>query len=205
MSRPGRHPGPGLLAAAVLAGLGLIVSSAVAAEQAAESPPRLLDLEGRLVDPLTAETPAPTAFVFVRTDCPIANRYAPELRRLHDDYAGQGVRLFLVYADADETPEIIREHLAEYGHSAPALRDVHHDLVRRTGVRMTPEAAVYSPAGTLVYRGRIDDRHVEYGRSRPRATRTDLRDVLDRLVAGETPALTTTRPVGCFIAPLDGP
>ena len=34
-----------------------------------------------------------TVFVFTSTDCPIANRYAPELRRIHDRFAPRGALL----------------------------------------------------------------------------------------------------------------
>jgi hypothetical protein len=37
--------------------------------------------------------------VFVRTDCPISNRYAPELRRLQDRFAPRGMAFWLVYPD----------------------------------------------------------------------------------------------------------
>ena len=68
------------------------------------------------------------------------------------------------------------------GFGRPAIRDPDHALVRRAGVHVTPEAAVYvfdADTPRLAYRGRIDDRVVELGRQRPRATRFDLRDALE--------------------------
>ena len=64
--------------------------------------PGIVDLDGREVDPLAGDA-AITVLVFTRTDCPIANRYAPELRRLSERYAGRGVRFWLVYPDARTT------------------------------------------------------------------------------------------------------
>ena len=73
------------------------------------------------------------------------------------------------------------------------------ELARRTGVENTPEAAVVLPDGTVVYRGRINDMHVDYGVSRHAPTTNDLRDVLDAIARGTTPAPRTTVSVGCPI------
>jgi hypothetical protein len=72
-------------------------------------------------------------------------------------------------------------------------------------VTITPEAAVYiSGAGTprLVYRGRIDDRFVDFGLARPQPSKHDLQEVLDALVAGRAVTPHTTPAVGCVIADL---
>src|SRR5688572_5850095 len=74
------------------------------------------------------------ALIFVRTDCPIANRYAPTMRELAAEHAARGVRVVLVYPDADATPEAIARHQREYQLPLPALRDPEHDWVARTGV-----------------------------------------------------------------------
>src|SRR5579885_1557023 len=99
------------------------------------------DLDGVAVDPLAGDAPA-TVLVFVATQCPVSNRYAPELRRIHDDYASRGVRMYLVYPDREDTAAV-REHLREHELDIPALRDPDHVLVRRAGATLTPEAAVF--------------------------------------------------------------
>ena len=166
----------------------------------------VLDLAGHPVDPLPRRGERPAVLVFVRTDCPIANRYAPELRRLHDRFARNGMVFWLVYADPAETPEAIRRHQRDFGLGFPALRDPQHELVKATRATVTPETAVFvaSAAGALmVYRGRIDDRYVAFGRSRPSPTTRDLREVLQALAAGSTLTPRTTPAVVCFIAPLE--
>jgi hypothetical protein len=166
----------------------------------------VLDLAGHPVDPLPGPGARPAVLVFVRTDCPIANRYAPELRRLQDRFAGKGVAFWLVYPDPSETPDAIRRHQRDFGLGFHALRDPQHELVKATRATVTPEAAVFvaGAAGPrMVYRGRIDDRYVDFGRSRPTPTSRDLREVLQALAAGRTLASRTTPAVGCFIAPLE--
>jgi len=162
----------------------------------------VLDLTGRAVDPLPRSGAGPAVLVFVGTDCPIANRYAPELRRLQDRFARKGVTFWLVYPDPAETPARIRRHQRDFGLAFRALRDPQHDLVRTTQATVTPEAAVFVASADgprMVYRGRIDDRYVDFGRSRPGPTTRDLREVLQALAAGRALTPRTIPAVGCFI------
>ena len=163
---------------------------------------QLSDLTGRQVDPLQTTDARATVFLFTRTDCPISNRYAPEVRRLYDKFASSNVAFWLVYLDREESVEAIRRHKGEYEYTFGALRDPQHALVRMTGARVTPEAAVFVPGGRMVYRGRIDDRYVDFGRTRPAPTKRDLEDVLEAVLEGRQIATTTTTAVGCFIQDL---
>ena len=161
----------------------------------------LVNLSGERVDPLAAGDPA-GVFLFMRSDCPIANRYAPELRRLHETFSSRGVRFWLVYVDPQEETEAIERHAEEYQVPGEILRDSHHDLVRLTGARVTPEAAVFDAGGRLVYRGRIDDRYPDFGKARAQPNRRDLKLALESVLQGEPVAEPETRAVGCFIADL---
>ncbi len=160
----------------------------------------LYDLEGHVVDPLADETAQVTVFLFTRTDCPISNRYAPEVRRLHDRFAARGVRFWLVYPDRGTTAEAIRAHLVEYGYPMGALRDPEHALVRSTGARVTPEAAVFARGRGLVYHGRIDDRFPGFGQARAEPSSRDLEATLEALLDGRDPPTAATEAVGCFLA-----
>ncbi len=141
-----------------------------------------------------------TVLIFVSTDCPVSNRYAPEITRLYEQFSPQGVRFRLVYPNRLDTPAAIEKHRAEYALPRIAERDPDHTLVKLAGATITPEAAVFDKDHRLVYLGRIDDRFVELGRERPAATQQDLRNALTALVAGKTIAPARTQAVGCYIA-----
>jgi hypothetical protein len=136
--------------------------------------------------------------VFVRTDCPISNRYAPTIERLQAEYAGRAA-FWLVYPDNDESTEAIQKHLQEYGYVLPALRDPGHELVRMGQAEMTPEVAVIAGHGQLAYHGRIDNLYESIGRSRSAATTHELQDALDDVLAGKMPRISTAKAVGCYI------
>src|ERR1043166_4081682 len=54
------------------------------------------DLDGRVFDPFQ-EKGAAIVFIFVSNDCPISNRYAPEVKRLHEKFHPKGVVFWLVH------------------------------------------------------------------------------------------------------------
>ena len=143
---------------------------------------------------------AMTVLIFVSTDCPISNRYAPEITRLHDEFTPRGIRFRLVYPNPLDGEAAIRTHLEEYGYPQIGERDRDHTLVKMAGATITPEAVVLDTRGRVVYRGRIDDRFVELGRERPAATQHDLRNALAALLAGTRVSPSRTQAVGCFIA-----
>ena len=157
------------------------------------------DIDGRswpLLAPVSGQF---DLLFFMSTDCPISNRYAPEIRRVCSDYQARGVRCFAVYPDAADA-DAVRRHRHEYGFdkSIPAFLDRDRPIVRGLQPQVTPEAALVSSSG-VVYRGRIDDLYVDVGRSRRSPTRRDLKLALDAAIAGRpiTPAVTDA--VGCAI------
>ncbi len=161
----------------------------------------LQDPAGHSVDPF-ASLPAGTrglVFLFLRPDCPIANHYAPELQRLAHEYSPSGFAFWLVYPDADITGPVIALHAREYSLPGTPLRDPQHGLVHRAGATVTPEAAVFRPDGRLVYRGRIDDRYVDFGRERPAPTRRDLELALQAIRDGLPVPSPGGPAVGCYI------
>jgi hypothetical protein len=163
---------------------------------------RVVDLEGHSVDPFGDARAKTVVFVFVCTDCPVANRYAPDVERLYEAFRQKRVAFWLVYADPREKPAKIRRHLKEFGYRVAALRDPEHRLVKLFGVTKTPEAVVFSPDGKQVYRGRIDDRFTDYGKSRFTPSREDLRQAIDCVLQGKPVPLATTQVVGCPIPEL---
>ena len=159
------------------------------------------DINGRTHTPLAVSKPDQIAsvLIFITIDCPIANGYAPELNSIVREYSGGGVRFFFVQVDPAVTLTQARNHANEYGLAAPVLIDHDHALVKALGATRTPEAAVLGRDGAMVYRGRIDDRYVDFGKKRVHPSQRDLRDALDAILAGRAVPVARTKPVGCFI------
>jgi len=163
---------------------------------------RGLDLAGKPVDPLKAAAGKVVVLIFVRTDCPVSNRYAPTIQRLSAEYAGKAV-FWLVYPSKAESAESIRKHEQAYGYKLAALRDPKHDLVKESRVQITPEVAVFDASQRLVYHGRIDDLYEDIGRARSAATTHELSDAIDAALTGRALVASTAPAVGCYISDLE--
>jgi len=149
-------------------------------------------------DLLAAHGEKAVVLIFTRTDCPISNRYAPEIQRLYRKYSGEGIQFRLVYPEGDLPADAMERHRREYGYAMPGVLDPRHRYVSKAGVHTTPEAAVFV-AGQLVYRGRIDDRYIDVTKSKQHSERHDLEDALAAVVAGKSPSVRETPAVGCAI------
>lgn len=159
------------------------------------------DLHGQPIDwSDTANVPA-TVILFVRTDCPIANRFAPEIRRLADEFVARGVGFRLVYPAVGDTPDKVRTHQSEFDLVLPTALDHEQRLASFLRAKATPEAFVLDRAGQVVYRGRIDDRFVDYGKARAVPSRRDLAVALEEVLAGKPVTVAVTQAIGC---PLEG-
>jgi len=161
-----------------------------------------VDLAGKAVDPLHADPGKVVVLVFIRSDCPISNRYAPTIQRISASYAGKAA-FWLIYPDKSESSAAIEQHLHEYGYKLPALHDPQHALVKLGQAQITPEVAVFDPSGQIVYHGRIDNWYVSFGHARPAPTTHELDDAIQAALQGTKPRVATADAVGCYISDLE--
>jgi thiol-disulfide isomerase/thioredoxin len=160
------------------------------------------DLDGHLVNPLSANSGKVVVLVFLRRDCPVSGRYAPVIQQISQRYAASA-NFFLVYPDKSDSSEAIRKSVADYGYHFPVLRDPEHSLVKMSRVQITPEVAVFDHDHRLVYDGRIDDWYVDLSRARPAPTTHELEDAIRAAQTGSSLAHNEVRGVGCYIADVE--
>ena len=151
----------------------------------------------------------PTLYIFVTHECPIANRYAPEIGRIAEENLDLVGPTVVVYADANALVKDCATHFGQYYLASDApedeahvasvtmVHDAQHEWVKRFDARAVP-TAVIARGKTVLCHGRIDDRNPRLGARRVQAGQQDLREALAALRAG-TLKLTRTRVVGCSI------
>jgi len=171
------------------------------AAQVASKEVVLRDIEGVERRPLTsAENGKGAVLFFISHDCPISNSYAPEINRIFATYGGAGKFTFgVVHPYAELTVEEARKHAKEFSLKAPVFIDAKHVLCDRVGATITPQVAVVSPDGKVLYLGRIDDKWAGYGKSRVDPTVRDLRAALDAILDGKPVPTARTDAIGCPI------
>lgn len=148
-----------------------------------------------------AEKPA-TVIVFVTTTCPIARAMQPTLTKLHKEFTPKGVQFLAVQVDVTLEKEDVADYVKDYGTPLPQFVDSKHKLVNTFKAKITPEAVVLDKKGKVTYQGRIDNTYPEIGIKKTPTTH-ELKDAITATLAGKTPTVTKTTPVGCIIPDLD--
>ncbi|HEY1809470.1 MAG TPA: redoxin domain-containing protein [Acidobacteriaceae bacterium] len=166
--------------------------------------PFAVDLHGQPVDRLAPPGAKAVVLFFVASDCPISNRYIPEIERLQHTYDADGVRFLWVYPNPADTAPVVRAHDRQFDIAADTVLDVNQRLTALAHATITPEVAILVPAPSgwrEVYRGRIDDRYIALGQERPHAMKHDL-ELAIRAVLADQHVLPPGGPtVGCSIVP----
>jgi mono/diheme cytochrome c family protein len=155
------------------------------------------DIAGKPGTLLTAGGTKGTVIVSRDAECPVTQRYGPRLAEFEKEYGAKGFNF--VYLDVTpHTKAEAKADLAKYNLTSRAILDA--NKVVRTALRLasTAEAFVIDAAGTLRYRGSIDDQYgINVHKDAP--TKTWLRDALDKVARGEEPLVTKTEAAGCML------
>lgn len=153
------------------------------------------------VDPVLSAPSGPArVLVFVTSDCPVANAFAPEVQRICRDYRDRGVECALVYEDLGIGGADVRRHQRAYGYrNILWVIDADRRIARAARATVTPQAVVVDRAAAIRYRGRINDFYAALGQPRQRVTGHDLREALDAILSGRDVPNPETPAVGCFI------
>jgi hypothetical protein len=140
------------------------------------------------------------AVVLVSTGvgCPIARSMVPALKALRDKYAAQGVEMFLVDSNLQDSRDAIAAEAKEYGIDIPILMDSNQLVGESLGVTRTAEVFVITPkTWKVAYHGPVSDA-ADYGVQKA-ATKAFADDALAAVVAGKPAPAATQASKGCLV------
>ncbi|HXG23719.1 MAG TPA: redoxin domain-containing protein [Chthonomonadales bacterium] len=153
---------------------------------------RFRDLKGQ-IHSLRAPNSLPAVYLFLSTQCPVANRYTSRMIAMERVYRGQGVRFIGVNANANESAADVLHYARARGFTFPIVKD-DGSLATRLGATMTPQAVVLDREGVIRYRGRLDDN------VNPTEVKShDLKDAIDAVLSGKPVPRAETAAFGCII------
>jgi thiol-disulfide isomerase/thioredoxin len=147
--------------------------------------------------------------VFTCNHCPTAQDYQERIKAIAADYRSNGVALVainpndanalrfdeLAWSDMSDTFAEMKIRARDGHYNFPYLYDGDTETAAKAyGPVATPHAFVFDSARKLRYEGAIDD-----SQRLDHVTKHYLRDALDALLAGQTPAVTHTKLIGCSI------
>jgi hypothetical protein len=140
-----------------------------------------------------------TVLITMSVECPISNEYLPAIKATAARYRERGVNLVGINPNAGETLAAMTEYAQANKIDFPFARDTDAKVTRGLRASVTPEVCVFDRSGTIVYRGRIDDRYRAGGGQPGAKTTSDLERALDELLAGKPVSVAKTKVVGCPI------
>jgi mono/diheme cytochrome c family protein len=127
---------------------------------------------------------AATVYIFLATDCPIAQKYGPKFAQMAGRYKEKGIVFQGVFPNATETEEKIKVWGQERKIAFPLVRDT-QNISTKLRATTTPEVIFTNPAGKILYRGNPDN----------------LSSALDAFLAKKSIKTAQTKPVGCLLTP----
>lgn len=136
--------------------------------------------------------------VFMGTECPVSNAYAPKLADLMKKYADQGVVFIGINSNEQDEAEAVARHAKSYQLPYPVLKDDGFKLAEKFSVVRIPEAFVLDGQRFVRYRGRIDDQFTPIAK-RDKATSREMLDAVDAVLAGREVKTASTTPAGCLL------
>ena len=156
------------------------------------------DLSGKPVIVLPNSAKKGVVAFFVLRGSPAEIGYAPELKRIALEYDRKGWAFFLEYLDSIYNPEDLKRNAKAFGYAFPVLSPGDGTLRQLGQITISPETAVFSRTGKLLYHGRIDDSIDASGRPNRGIVTHDLRLTLDAIDTGKPVSQAYVRPIGTF-------
>jgi mono/diheme cytochrome c family protein len=140
------------------------------------------------------------AVVLVSTGvgCPIARAMTPALKALRDKYKAQGVEMYLVDSNLQDSRDAIAAEAKEYGIDIPILMDSNQLVGEALGVTRTAEVFVITPkTWKVAYHGPVNDA-ADYGIQK--AAEKPFADIaIHAVLAGEPAPPATQASKGCLV------
>lgn len=136
--------------------------------------------------------------VFLSFECPVANSYAQPLAEMAKTYGPRGVAFVGVSTNEDEDAAQLAKQVKEFNIPFAVHQDKKGTAADALQADFTPEAFLLDGDFVVRYRGRIDNAYsARLKRSYGGATRHDLKQALDELLAGKPVSEPATQAVGC--------
>jgi hypothetical protein len=136
--------------------------------------------------------------VFTSVGCPLVERYLPALKRMEQQFQERGVQFVAFNVGADDSVMDMAEQAIKFEVDFPFVKDFGATCAQTLGVTRTPEVVVLDRQRVLRCRGRIDDQY-RLGGAQPSATRDDLKEAIESVLADRNVDLAETPVDGCLI------
>lgn len=163
---------------------------------------KLKNVDGKTVSLANYSSAKGYIVVFTCNHCPYAKAYETRVQELDKMYAAKGFPVIAISPSDPESmpqdsPENMKKHAVEKKYSFPYLADITQETSKAFGAKATPTVYVLQKTarGNIVkYVGSIDD-DTEGSNIKNKYAE----NAVNALLTGKTPAVTSTKAIGCAI------
>jgi peroxiredoxin len=134
--------------------------------------------------------------VFLANHCPVVQQYEDRIIEFTNDYKGKGVRVVGIAVSSNPIDKLpgIKDYMKEHKSNYVYAYDESQATGRAYGATNTPQFFVLDKERKIRYTGAMDNNPDE-----AKVTKNYLREAVDALLKGDSPAVDETRAVGCGI------
>jgi peroxiredoxin len=164
----------------------------------------LKNVDGKMVSMKVDNNAKGYILIFTCNTCPYAKLYEDRVIQLDKKYRAKGFPVIAINPNdiskqPDDSMEMMQARAKEKGYTFPYLRDDSQEVAKAYGASKTPHVYVINKEsdGTLriEFIGAIDDSPREAADVQERYVEA----AVDALLAGQKPAITSKRAIGCTI------
>ena len=142
-----------------------------------------------------------TVIMFICNHCPYVIHVIEQLILLPQDYMIKGISFTAINSNdiisyPQDSPPKMKEFGKKHGFSFPYLFDSDQEVARAYGAACTPDFFIFDEKLKLTYRGQLDNSRP--GNNIP-VSGSDIRNALDRIIAGENVDPVQYPSIGCNI------
>lgn len=139
-----------------------------------------------------------TVYFFVSSECPMCRNYLPVWKNIIGTYQSDRIKFKLVHCNVSDT---LGWNDMKNTLKIPSIENTDSETIfsQRWGIETVPSVLVTNNNNNVVYLGATDNRVVETGSYKPKATAFYLKEVLDKLNAGTIPQYKNIPAKGCYI------
>ncbi|MEM7063301.1 MAG: thioredoxin family protein [Cyanobacteria bacterium P01_B01_bin.77] len=139
--------------------------------------------------------------MFICVHCPFVKHVEQELAQIGQDYVEKGLGIVAISSNSLEThpqdaPKHMQTQAKTLGFKFPYCFDDTQTVAKTYTAACTPDFFLFDSTLKLVYRGQLDDSRP--GNDKP-VTGKDLRQAIDRVLAGQTLPMEQNPSIGCNI------
>lgn len=160
----------------------------------------LPDPDGNLISLSDLASAPALLVVFMCNHCPYVKHLRYALAEVAREYQSRGVAVVGINPNdvanyPDDSPEKMKEEIAETGYTFPYLYDETQEVAIAYRAACTPDFFLFDRERRLVYRGQFDDTRPDKGEP----TGADLTAAVDAVLAGEPLPEGQKPSIGCNI------